>query len=242
MKQQTYGTLKGLKVPVMVYESYDEADKAAGKANAMLEVGNDNLHYRGGTASATREYICNLLQELPESKGKKDKAGHPLDNFIMVAVAGKTTKDANGKEVPLMRADESEGEFVNRVCSFYGWDDLSKFQSQLTSWAASAYNEVDDKGTMIGKPIPLAVDAKEPERKPKAPPKLSEEDKMLAGELLDGKKSLKKFNEAAGKFGIVAFSPTKDRNADIQSLGWSIRAWFKAKQEAARNAAKMELS
>jgi hypothetical protein len=107
------------------------------------------------------------------------------------------------------------------------WADLTAFQAKLDAWAATA----DD-----GKP--LAVDASEPEKKPKAPPKLSDEDKALAVEFLDGKKSLAKFTAAAAKYGITVAKPTGVKDADIMALGWNVRSYFKAKSDEAKAAAK----
>ncbi len=161
MKDKRYGTLKGLTVPVLVYESYSEADTAAGKADALLETGNDNLHYRGGPAGDTRAYICDLLEEETGIARK-------------LRDSGKKTKDDAGNEIPVMIPDESEGEYAARVCATKGWEDLKQFQPQIDEWAKTA----GDGGT------PLAVDAKTPERAARAPLKLAKKYKDAAAVVL----------------------------------------------------------
>lgn len=204
MKEKRYGTLKGLTVPVMTYSSYDEADKAAGVANAMLEVGNDNLHYRGGPAAATREFICDLLEEKTGLKRKTKPTGK---------------KDDKGQDI--LTYDESEGEFAGRVCATKGWEDLKAFQADVDKWAATA-DEVEVDGKKVTKP--LAVDSKEPERKPKQPPKLAQRYKDVAVSFLSGKKDLKKLNAALQKtlnkqFTALAGVPATDEK-NVEALGW----------------------
>lgn len=221
MKEKRYGTLGGLTVPVQVYSEHAEADKAAGKPAVLLDIANDNLHYRGGPAAATREYICDMLEEKTGVK----RETRPVKDAKGVA----KTKEENGKQVPVTEYVLSEGEYVRDVMAKKGLEDLSQYQPLVDAWARKA----DD-----GKP--LAVDAKEPERKPKAPPKLSDEDKALATEFLDGKKDLKKFTTASAKYGIAAFTATGEREKDIVALGWLVRSYFKAKADEAKNKAKGE--
>jgi len=252
MKEKRYGTLGSLTVPVMVYATFDEADKAAGKPGVLLDIANDNLHYRGGPAAATREAIVTLLngedltvagkdgKQVVIKKGQAflDKAGKEI--HVKMKDSGKKekiTKDGKEVEVPILIPDESEGEFVRRFLAAVNppWNDkdgdpsLERLQPVLDQWARSA-----DEGN------PLSVDAKEPERKPKAPPKLSEEDKALALEFVTGKKDLKKFTAAAAKYGIEVKPPTGKQDEDVQTLGWNVKAYFKAKQEEAKAAVKSQ--
>lgn len=246
MKEKRYGTLGGLTVPVLIYASFDEADKAAGKPGVLLDIANDNLHYRGGPAAATREAIVTVLDGredlivqdpadatkqivIHKAKPYTGKDGKP----VHMALEDSGKKDEKGQ--PIMVWAESEGKFVARFLAATGWVDkegnasLEQIQPIIDRWAKHA-----DSGA------PLMVDAKEPERKPKAPPKLSEEDKSLATEFVDGKKDIKKFTAAALKYNIVVAKLGEDREANITAVGWNVKAYYKAKADEAKAKAKAE--
>lgn len=246
MKEKRYGTLGGLTVPVQIYASFDEADKAAGKSGVLLDIANDNLHYRGGPAAATREAIVTVLDgredlvvQDPKDPAKQvvihkakpyvGKDGKP----IHIALEDSGRKDEKGQ--PIQVWAESEGKFVARFLAATGWQDkegnpsLESIQPIIDNWAKQA-----DAGG------PLMVDAKEPERQPKAPPKLSEEDKSLATEFVDGKKSLDKFTKAALKYNIVVAALGPDRETNITTVGWNVKAYYKAKADEAKAKAKAE--
>jgi hypothetical protein len=231
MKQKRYGTLGGLTVPVMVYAAFADVIKSTGSEEKALDILNDNLHYRGGPASATRDYICEVVED--ETK---------------IARQSKDTGEKDDKGQPIMEITESEGKYIARVCATKNWlDDKGSprlpttLQSKIDAWASSAYSNFDKDDKIVGSPVPLAVDAAAPERKPKAPPKLSEEDKALALEFVTGKKSLVKFHDAASKYGIVV--PVKkdldpDQAKAVDQIGWLVKAYFKAKRDEAQAAAK----
>lgn len=185
MIPKQYGTLKGLKINVLVYESVDEADQAAGKAGAVLESANDNFHYRGGPAQETRDYICEMLEKETGIAMKMRDTGKKTD-------AGEA----------ILVPDEAEGEFAARVCAEKGWADLKQFQPNLDAWAATA----DD-----GKP--LAVSAKARERKSSLPKKLANRFKEWATKVLGGVGNLERWAEAyenvVGK--PLVFTPTNDQ-------------------------------
>ena len=192
MKSAKFGTLKGLSVNVNVYESYTEADTAAGKADAMLEEGNASLAYRG-PLSEGREILCELLEEKTgierktRDTGKKDKDGNAILAF-----------------------DESEGEYATRVCAEKGWEDLKAFQTDFDNAVALA-NE--GKG--------LCVDIKRPERKAAGPKKLANKYFEKAVAIIKNgnvEKFLNKFAEVVGK--TVTFAPTGDEKKDGETLGW----------------------
>jgi len=145
MITKTYGTLKGLKVAVKVFESYDEADTAAGKVNAMLDAGNDNLAYRSGPLQDARAIVCDMLEELTGIERK-------------TVDTGRKDKDGNA----ILTYAESEGKYAEQVCAEKGWEDLTHLQ-----------NEFDTRCAMENEGAGLMVDIKERERKPAAPKKLA---------------------------------------------------------------------
>lgn len=196
MKANTYGTLKGLEVSCLVYDSYDEADRAAGKVNAMLESGNDNGYYRG-PAQDVREFICEMLEA---ETGVERKT--------------KETGKKNDKGEPILTFGESEGEYASRVCALKGWEDLKAFQSKLSEWAKTAGPE----GT------PLAIDIKERERKPSAPKKLAEVYKNSAIACFKNKATNWPRLEAMLQSNDVSM-PTLvgDEEKDIIAVGWAIK-------------------
>lgn len=145
MIAKTYGTLKGLKVAVKVFESYDEADTAAGKVNAMLDAGNDNLAYRSGPLQDARAIVCDMLEELTGIERK-------------TVDTGRKDKDGNA----ILTYAESEGKYAEQVCAEKGWEDLSHLQDEFNTRCA-----MENEGAG------LMVDIKERERKPAAPKKLA---------------------------------------------------------------------
>lgn len=241
MREKRYGTLGGLTVPVMVYAAFADVTKVIGSEEKAVDILNDNLHYRGGPAKATRDFICEHVQGLKEVKGKKDTKGRPVDSFLM-----EDTGEKDDKGQPVMARNEAEGAYIDRVCAVMGWttekgtNDLKFIQPAVDKWAAEAYSDRDDKGN-ITKVLPLAVDAAEPERKPKAPPKLSDEDKAIAAEFFDGKKDYAKLHKEALKYGITLVAKAqlpKERDKAIETIGWVVKGYFKAKRDEAAALAK----
>lgn len=195
MIEKRFGTLGSLEVPVLVYESIDEADKAAGKPGNMLDSANDNLHYRGGPAEDTRQYVCDMLEGLGKTY-EKDGTFEDSDGNTANVIAGekivrftkpaldkdKKPKTVDGK--PVMVPCESQGDFARRFCALQGWDDLKQFQPQIDAWAKSI-PDTDAEGNEIpGQVHALAVDARTPERKAKAPTKLAAKYKVAAAKVI----------------------------------------------------------
>ncbi len=231
MVEKIFGTLGSLKVPVLVYESYDESDKAAGVALATLNSANDNFHYRGGPAADTREWICDMLEK-DTGIERKTKPVNGKD--------GQPKKDDKG--VAILDWDESEGEYVRRVMAEKDWKDLTSFQDALNTWAKTAED---------GKP--LAVNAKAAERTPKAPPKLAAKYKLAAAKAITlgtvtaiNSNQLSKISKtftATGDtsktyIGTFADKTGKDvsftvSDKDAEALGWLLREYmdWKAQQE-----------
>lgn len=196
MVLKQYGTLKGLKVSVLVYESYDEADTAAGKVNAMLDSGNDNGYYRG-PAQDVREYICELLEAETGIERKTKDTGR---------------KDDKGQ--PILAFAEAEGEYASRVCETKGWEDLTAFQSKLDEWITTA-----DEGK------PLAIDIKERERKPGVPKKLAEVYRNSAVACFKNKSvNWPRLESMLATNGVAMPTLTGDEEKDITAVGWAIKA------------------
>lgn len=216
MKTQRFGTLGRLTVPVLVFASYAEADAAAGKPDAMLNSGNASLYYRG-TGDEVREFVCDLLEKefklerKTKDTGKKDKDGDPILAYA-----------------------ESAEEFAKRVMSAKGLTDLTSLQPKVDAWAA-AVPVLDDDGKPVlengkAKVAPLAVDIKERERKPKAPPKLAAKWRTIAeGMLGDARLGnfLKKYEKLIGT--KLAIDPkAKDKAAEVEKLAWAVQAYDRA--------------
>lgn len=222
MKTKQFGTLKGLTVNCAVFESYAEADKSAGRENAMLDCGNDNAYYRGGPASDARDYICELLEEetgiarKTRDSGKKNEAGEPI-----------------------LVVDEAEGAYAERVCAAKGWEDLKFLQPKIDAWAATAGGTEDA-------PEPLSVSLKERERKAPKAKKLAKEYADAAAQVLDADK-VEAFRNKVGtldvKFADMVVVPEGStdeevlaaRNKNILAIGFAIKAFqaAKAKNELA---------
>lgn len=210
MKETRYNTLGKLTLPILIYESVDEGDKAAGKVGAMLEGANDNFAYRGPLAEG-RDIITEFLEEESGIERKtKD--------------SGKKDKDNN----PILVYDEKQTNYVERVATAKGWTtpdgdpDLSRFQAQIDKLCR-------DRKTADGKADPLAVDAKARERKPAAP-------KKLAAKYLDGAKALAagpkfdKFVQDVKKLlGKEVVKPTDDKS--MEQLGWLVKEFLEAKEK-----------
>lgn len=146
MKPVVYNTLEGLKLTVLNYESYEEADAAAGRPNAMLDEGNRNLTYRGALAVG-RSALCEAIEKA-------------------TGIAFKTTtvmKDDKEVEVP----DETEGAYLKRVRAEKGMTE------NLAAWTAFAQPIADQVSATGDEGKALAVDIKEPDKKgkPKTLPK-----------------------------------------------------------------------
>ena len=71
MKLIKQSSIGGLSVGVLVYESYDEADKAAGKPLAALDECNKNLVYRGALNDG-RVIICDAVEKITGVKREYD--------------------------------------------------------------------------------------------------------------------------------------------------------------------------
>ena len=202
MIPKTFGTLKGLKATCLVYESYEEADKAAGKEKAMLESGNDNGYYRG-PAQDVRDYICEMLETETGIERKWDDTGKK-----------------NSKGEPIYKAGESEGEYASRVCAEKGWEDLTAFQAKLDEWAKTATPSANG-----GPGTALAIDIKEQERKPSQPKKLAEVYKNSAIACFKNKDvNWPRLETMLSNQGVAMPTLTGDEEKDVLAVGWAIKS------------------
>jgi hypothetical protein len=207
MIEKRYRTMKGLTIGVQVYSSYDEADAAAGKANATLDQANDNLHYRG-TAADAREFVCETLEKVTGIERKTKDSGR---------------KTADGSPVHVF--DESELDYAERVCAEKGWKDLTELQPAIDAWAQTAGGTKDA-------PAPLAVSIKERERKAPTPKKLAAKFLDAAKALLAGNK-IDQLNTRLQPIIGKTFTATGDTAKDAEALGWLVKEFGEAMEAKA---------
>lgn len=221
MKEERFGTLKGLEAPILIYETANEAntiagakDEAGNPIDAVLRECNNNLAYRGPLQDA-REVVCHLLEEETgmvwpqKDSGRKDKDGKP----VMVYIA--------------------EGEFANQVCTAKGWQDLKFLQPKLDERCRNMV-ETDEEGNPkrdeAGNPItfPLAVDITQKTRISKP--------KVLAAKYVEAAKKIKnveKFLLAYSKeVGKPAPALSGDAEKDIKTLGWAAKELCEVRERA----------
>jgi hypothetical protein len=198
MKEKRYGTLEGLEMPILVYESYEEADKAAGREGAALEQANDNLAYRGALAEG-RRIVCDLLEEETGIKRR----------------VVRVDKKKDGSEVNIY---EPEGAYAKFVCAEKGWENLKHLQPKVDEAVRNLVETIDGKDQTYA----LAVDITERQRTGKAAV-LPKRYKEVATQVFDKgaqDKAVARIQQDLPTKG-VAF--TGDRDKDIEILGWAIR-------------------
>lgn len=213
---------QSFKVPMKVYESYDEADKAAGVALAALTECNNNLLYRGTYADA-RELIVDVVQELTKV---------PFLT-VPVIVDGKPAVDSANK--PIVERDEdkdSDAKYVKRALAATPTVTFESVQSLITS-RANGYTYTDPESKEVVTVAALAADITKKARTPKGPKTLPAKYKDTAKGILAAK-NVDKFNKAAAKYGIAAFIAT-GKPEDETALGWSLKRYAEAKSEEAKN-------
>ena len=236
MKLQEYGSLKGLTVQCLVFESYEEADKAGATAkdpHPMLTSGNDSLYYRGPAADV-REKIVDLV----EAK----YGGNPSTKGGLIG--GRRTKSTGKKDkdgADVLAFTESEGEYCNRVLGEVGKTDLTEFQPDINEWLKTANKkDENDPGS------PLAVDITETERK-SLPKKLAQVYIDTATKVFNNgnqNKIADKQNFAGTGTSVTYVEEPEDttspeflaaRTANITALGWAIK-----RHEAEKEKQKMQ--
>lgn len=205
---------QSFKVPMLIYESVDEADKAAGRPGATLDEANKNLLYRGTYADA-RELIVEIVQEmtkvpfLQRDTGEKDDKGQPI-------MERDTDKDSDAK-------------YVKRALAAVAIP-FDKLQAEITK-RAKGYTYKGDDGADVTVPA-LAADITQRERKPKKPAVLPAKYKETAAGIIKAG-NLAKFNKTTAKYGIAEFKPTGDAEKDNVALGWVCKKYADAKRAEA---------
>lgn len=203
---------QSFKLPVLYYESFDEADKAAGKAGAMLQEGNLNLDYRGARADG-RDLIVEVVQELTG-----------------VSVKQKDTDEKDDKGQPIMEDDETEAKFVKRAMALKPEVTVAAVQAILDK-RARGYSYKDEKGVVVQVPA-IAVDITQKTRQPKKPVKLAAKYLEKAKAILAGP-NLKKFLADLKKNLSVDWVASGDATKDADSLGWQVKAFAAWKEQQA---------
>lgn len=202
---------QSFKVPMLLYESFTEGDKDAGKDGAMLAEANNNLAYRGCYADG-RELIVDIIQELTKvpflmtDSGEKDDKGQPI-------MERDTDRDSDAK-------------YVKRALTSVPSVTFEQVQKLITQ-RARGYT------TPTGEKIdPIRVDIRRRVAGPRKPKVLAQKWKDYAAGILKAK-NVAKFNKASAQFGITAFAATGDADKDLVSLGWLCKAYADAKAAAA---------
>lgn len=221
MKEQIRDVLgyndQSFKVPMLMYESAAEADKAAGREGATVDECNNNLAYRGSYADA-RELIVDCVQELTK------------EPFLQVDTGEKDDKGA-----PIMERDtdkDSDAKYVKRALAAHPEVSFEAVQNLVTK-RARGWEYKDDKGQTVKIPA-IAVDITKKTRTPAGPKKLAAKFSELAKGIIKAG-SVPKFNKASSKYGIAAFTPTGDVDKDVTTLGWLCKAYSDAKAQEAQN-------
>ncbi len=201
---------RAFKAPVLVYETIDEINKAAGNVQTVVDRLNGYLHAHG-SAGELRDLIASIVEEVSG-----------------VAPITKDTGKKNAKGEAILES-EKEAVYVSRVIS--AKPELFDKVQQILDQRARGYTFKDDKGTEV-KVGPIAVDITTRVAGPKKPAKLADKWKEAAKPFLAGTKSIEKFNAALKKHGIAPFvaaegvALTDAKN--VESLGYLCKAYAEA--------------
>lgn len=222
MKRKDYNSL-GVIAHILVYESVEEGDLAAGVKDAVLGQCNDNLSYRGALADFRDQFVP-LVEEATGVSRKqvqaKDKDGKPKTEEVEV----------EGKKVqkPVMVPDETEGKYIARVRAEKGLQDEEAWKA-FAQPLADKVGVYDEAGVRTGD---LAVDIKEPERKARGPVKLPEKFRLAAENIIKNNNAPSWVEKLRAEGHAVA-DLIGDAAKDAQTLGWAIKSREDAKQKAA---------
>lgn len=236
MKQQLCDVLghnnKSFKVPINIYESVDEAEKAAGKEGAVLAECNRNLLYRGAYNDARWliETAVFFYTKTP---------------FKMVT----QTIKKDGKDVTQTVRDPKDTEKVYTQRALDGAPEgtFDRVQELVTSLALGEKTfKTDEKGNLVSPLVvlevekaarkPLAVDIRATERSTRIA-KLAQKWKDIAISFLDTPKRIPNLNKEFAKFNVEAFKPTGKREEDVETLGWKCKAYADAQDPFSKVAA-----
>lgn len=202
------------KVPMLVYETVDEGDKAAGKEGAVLAEANNNLLYRG-TYNDARELIQDIVEELTGVEPLRGPTGK---------------KDTSGADIT--EVTESEKKYTARALAQAAADGkvVSKEQIQkLIDDRARGYTFTNDKGEKIEVPA-LAADISHRVRTAPKPKKLSAEFLATAQSALSAGKQnalIALFKRDLGEDVVL----TGDTAKDAETLGWALKRHISWRQQ-----------
>jgi hypothetical protein len=226
MKTVTRTSL-GFNVPVKFYESYEEADKAAGVALAALEQTNANLYYRAGIAQEAREIIAEVVErvtgikreQVPVMRDKKNEKGE-----VVKGADGKpeqvqaTTKDDKGNQVPVFEYVLSEEDYVKAALA----------KANLTTEDKKLQDEITKACNAANEGAGLAVDIKTPERKPAKPKTLPKKYAEKGSAVFSDPAKLAAFRKEYK--GLLKEDLAADVNAE--GVGWALKRFMEAREEA----------
>lgn len=219
MKEITKNSL-GFQVPVNVYESFEEADRAAEREGAALEETNNNLYYRGA-AVEVRELVAEAVEKLTgvprETKPVMKKAKDEQGNDIEVQA-----KDADGNDA--FEYVLSEAKYVEKALAESG-KDIGSLEPEIIAHVRSAN---DGRG--------VSVDIRKQERKPAGPKVLAKKWLDLASGAIGNPDKLAKFAKDYRKMvGEELSINGEDGQPDQTKLGWAIKRFIDTKMQKAQD-------
>lgn len=228
-------TIQGFTLPILVYESVDEATKASGKEtvefagvqlNPVLAECNKNLVYRGTLVDGR-----NLVASVVEKVTGVAREYRPVMKKVKV-------KDENGVEVekeeqkkdrdgdPLTEPLLDNDDYVKAALAKSG-KTAQDIQPEVDKAASEfVYTDSDDKEIARG----LQVDIKERERKTK-PPVLAGKYSEKAKELLAAPAKLANFTKLYQK--LFAKPLEADTQSNPTKLGWALRDFLIEREKQA---------
>ena len=201
---------KSFKVPVLEYESTDEATKAAGDPAVVVNRLNNFLYYHG-TATDARDLIVMAVEKVSGIKPSERSTG----------------KNKDGKDILEVEGDKP---YVNRILTAKP-DLFDKAQALVTKWARG-YKTEDGKDVTA-----LANDIKVRPPGQKGPKKLADKWKTAALNFLtpviNPKTSkpynLANLNKAFAQAGVQSFTADPAVAAtdakNVEALGWLCKAY-----------------
>lgn len=206
------------KVPMLTYESVEEADTAAGKEGACLAEANKNLLYRGAYNDA-REMIVDIVSELTglvpeiEDSGKKDDKGQPI-----------------------MVISETDNKYVDRALAQAAKDGHPISDADLQAEIdrrARGYTVKDDKGVEVQVP-PISVSIKHTVRQAPKAKKLPANFVVTATGIVEANKT-EPFIALVKKDLGEDLVLTGEKDKDIQIVGWALKRHMEWRQSAMLN-------
>lgn len=217
----------GFDVPILVYESIDEGDKAAGRVGAMKDEANNNLTYRGALADA-RDYVADAVEAVTgikrqtapveeeyEENGEKkkrqarDTEGNPLVEFV--GVGGGKYSDRSYVSYAVEKSGKS----------------VESLQPAVTDHILKALAKTAKPGEKA--PEGFAVDIKRTERAAPKPKTLPEKFKSAATSLIANGKIAKWAADYQKLLGVAPDVNDAAGKPEPEKVGWAIKAFMDAR-------------